>query len=203
MLGNWTSTLSNNSFNELRAYYGVNKLVITSNLAGVYGLDVARGLNATTRCGPSGPIRAPRSGASTTGGVEGETNFYFIDNFMFVKGKHQLKVGGAAGARRVRHGHRRVAEGTLGVRRGPRLQTSTNPTSYPYQLSLAIGTATYIAARTGTTSVFVQDTWQVRNDLTLNLGLRYDVDNTILVGNELVDAYNQRFVRELRRRARR
>ena len=36
-------------------------------------------------------------------------------------------------------------------------------------------------------------------DLTLNLGLRYDVDNTITVGNELVDAYNERYVRELRR----
>jgi hypothetical protein len=43
--------------------------------------------------------------------------------------------------------------------------------------------------------VFAQDTWQVTKDLTLNLGVRYDVDNTITVGNELVDGYNDRFVR--------
>ena len=60
-------------------------------------------------------------------------------------------------------------------------------------MSLAIGTATYFKP-SWNPAVFVQDTWQVRDDLTLNLGVRYDVDNTIKVGNELVDTYNQRFV---------
>ena len=36
VLGTWTSTLSGSAFNEMRAYYGVNKIRITSNLAGTY-----------------------------------------------------------------------------------------------------------------------------------------------------------------------
>jgi hypothetical protein len=69
-----------------------------------------------------------------------------------------------------------------------------DPVSFPFQLSLAVGTATYFKP-SWNPAVFAQDTWQVSKDLTLNLGIRYDVDNTITVGNELVDAYNERFVK--------
>src|SRR5437773_10246303 len=37
VLGNWTSTISNATFNELRVTYGVNKPWILSNLAGGLG----------------------------------------------------------------------------------------------------------------------------------------------------------------------
>ena len=191
MLGNWTSTLSNNSFNELRAYYGVNKLVITSNIAGVYGMDLLNGL-------ASNPLWTERTypgasfGSSTTGGVEGESNFYVIDNFMFVKGKHQLKVGGQLARVEFVMDIDASQKGRWSFDKDAVFDIK-NPASYPYQLSLAIGTATYSEPKWNP-SVFFQDTWQVSNALTLNLGLRYDVDNTILVGNELVPTYNQRFV---------
>ena len=41
---------------------------------------------------------------------------------------------------------------------------------------------------------FLQDTWQVTDALTLNLGLRYDVDRSVTAGNEFVDAKNARLV---------
>lgn len=191
VLGNWTSTLSNNSFNELRAYYGVNRLAITSNLAGVYGLELLNGLKNnplwTERTYPGASF-----GSATTGGVEGESNFYVIDNFMFVKGRHQFKVGGQLARVEFIMDIDASQKGRWSFDKD-RVFNINDPTSYPYQLSLAVGTATYKQAKWNP-SVFLQDTWKVSNALTLNLGLRYDVDNTILVGNELVDTYNQRFV---------
>jgi len=191
VLGNLTSTLSNNSFNELRLYYGVNKLLITGNATGKYGLallqDTANLPLTTEKSYPGGAF-----GSATTGGLEGEDNLYVIDNFMFVKGKHQVKLGGQL----ARVGFFMDIDASQKGRwafRTDRVFNINDPVSYPYQLSLAIGTATYFKPAWNP-SLFAQDTWQVRNDLTLNLGVRYDIDNTIKVGNELVDTYNQRFV---------
>lgn len=191
VLGNLTSTLAGNAFNELRGYYGVNKLIITGNATGKYGLallqDTANLPLTTEKSYPGAAF-----GSATTGGLEGENNFYVIDNFMYVKGRHQLKFGGQL----ARVGFFMDIDASQKGRwafRTDRVFNANDPASFPFQLSLAIGTATYFKPSWNPT-VFFQDTWQVRNDLTLNLGIRYDVDNTITVGNELVDTYNQRFV---------
>jgi outer membrane receptor protein involved in Fe transport len=194
VLGNWTSTFSSRAFNELRAYYGVNKLYITCNLAGTYGLDLLR-LNATTgayteRTHPGGSF-----GCSTTGGLEGESNLYFNDTFMWILGKHQLKVGGQIA--RVQF-HMDIDASQKGRWSFPTdtVFSISNPASYPDQFNAAIGTATHSEARWNQ-SLYIQDSWQLRSNLTLNFGLRYDVDNTILVGNDLVDARNQRYAENL------
>jgi hypothetical protein len=61
VLGTWTSSLSSTAFNEMRAYYGVNKIRITSNLAGTSGLDLLE-QNASTGSSRSAPILARRLG---------------------------------------------------------------------------------------------------------------------------------------------
>jgi hypothetical protein len=71
-----------------------------------------------------------------------------------------------------------------------------DPNSHPDTFNAAIGTATHEEAKWNY-ALYVQDTWQVHEDLTLNLGLRYDVDNTITVGNGLVDARNARYLANL------
>ena len=192
VLGNLTSTLSSNSFNELRMYYGVNKLLITGNAVGKYGLallqDTAQEPLWTEKYYPGADF-----GSAVTGGLEGENNFYAIDNFMFVKGKHQFKIG----VQMARVGFFMDIDASQKGRwyfRTDQVFNINNPVSYPYELSLAIGTATY-AKPSWNPGVFVHDTWQVRHDLTLNIGIRYDIDNTIKVGNELVDGYNTMFVK--------
>ena len=190
-LANLTSTLSNSAFNEARIFYGVNKLIITSNLAGKYGQalidDVAhRGLYSEKN------YPGAAFGSSVTGGLEGETNLYFTDNFTYAKGQHQLKFGGQLayvtmfmdidGSQKARWGFT-----------SDRVFNINDPASYPTTLSLAIGTAKDTEGHWNG-GLFVQDTWQIRDNLTLNLGIRYDVDNSILTGNQFVDAYNQRFV---------
>ena len=192
VLGNLTSTLGSHSFNELRMYWGVNKLLITGNATGEYGLallqDTAREPLTTETSYPGAAF-----GSATTGGLEGENNLYVIDNFMYVKGKHQFKVGGQLARVGFFMDIDASQKGRWGFRTD-RVFNINDPTSYPYTLSLAIGTAQYFKP-SWNPSVFAQDTWQVRDNLTLNLGVRYDIDNTILVGNELVDSYNQMFVK--------
>ena len=190
-LANWTSTLSNRAFNESRVYYGVNKLIITSNLAGKYGEAL---INDIPHRGLYAEKNYPGAafGSSVTGGLEGETNFYLTDNFTLVSGKHQLKVGGQL-ARVTMY---MDIDGSQKARWGftsDRVFNINDPASYPTTLSLAIGTAKDIEGHWNG-GMFAQDTWQVRNDLTLNLGLRYDIDNSILTGNQFVDGYNERFV---------
>ena len=75
-LGTWTSTLSGTAFNEMRAYYGVNKIRITSNLAGTSGHRPAASRTRTTGEFTERTYPGASFGASTTGGLEGETNFY-------------------------------------------------------------------------------------------------------------------------------
>jgi Carboxypeptidase regulatory-like domain/TonB dependent receptor/TonB-dependent Receptor Plug Domain len=190
-VANWTTTLSSRAFNEARAHYGVNKLIITSNLAGKYGealiTDVAhRGLYSEKN------YPGAAFGSSVTGGLEGETNLYFIDNFTLVRGRHQVKFGGQI-ARVTMY---MDIDGSQKARWGftsDRVFNINDPASYPTTLSLAIGTAKDIEGHWNG-GLFAQDTWQARDNLTLNLGLRYDVDNSILTGNQFVDGYNQRFV---------
>lgn len=194
VLGTWTTTAGSRAFNELRAYYGVNKLYITCNLAGTYGLELLNrnALNGrfTERSYPGGAF-----GCSTTGGLEGETKLFINNSFVLVKGNHQIKVGGQL----ARMGFFMDIDASQKGRWSfpvDRVFDINDPASYPDQFNAAVGVATHSEA-TWNQSVFVQDTWQVRPQLTLNLGLRYDVDNTILVGNDLVDARNERYVRDL------
>lgn len=194
VLGNWTSTLGTSAFNEFRAHYGVNKLYITCNLAGTFGLDLILE-NAGTGQYTERTYPGASFGCSTTGGLEGETNLYFNDTFTMVKGRHQLKIGGQLS----RIGFFMDIDASQKGRWSfptDRVFNINDPVGFPDQFNAAIGTATY-SLPTWNQSLFIQDTWQVRSNLTLNLGLRYDLDNTILVGNDLVDARNERYVRDL------
>src|SRR5206468_7135040 len=76
----------------------VNKLIITSNLAGKYGDAL---INDIPNRGLYSEKNYPGAafGSSVTGGLEGETNLYFTDNLTLIKGKHQLKEIGRASCR--------------------------------------------------------------------------------------------------------
>lgn len=122
MLGTWASTLSSNAFNEMRTYYGVNKIRITSNLAGTSGIELLE-QNASTGLFTERTYPGASFGASTTGGLEGETNFYINDSFTRDARKASAQVRRTARARELPHGHRRVAEGPLGLSGRPRVRS--------------------------------------------------------------------------------
>jgi outer membrane receptor protein involved in Fe transport len=193
-LGTWTSTLSATAFNEMRAYYGVNKIRITSNLAGTSGIDLLQ-RNASTGVFTERTYPGASFGSATTGGLEGESNLYINDSLVTVRGKHQLKVGGQLARVKFLMDIDASQKGRWGFP-VDRAYDRSDPNAHPDTFNAAIGTATHEEAKWNY-ALYAQDTWQVRDDLTLNLGLRYDVDNTITVGNGLVDARNARFMTNL------
>jgi len=198
VMGNIASTLGNQSFNEAKVYYGVNKPLIGCNMAG--GLGGLALLQADGKMGQNGKFAQrtyPGANFGCTGftGLEGEANLYLIDNFSFVKGRHQVKLGGQAARNTLYMDVEASHKGRWGFPADIAFDIN-NPASYPDTFSGNIslygaGVATHTAWSPG---LFAQDTWQVNNSLTLNLGVRYDVDYTFLAGNEYVDAYNQRIV---------
>jgi hypothetical protein len=68
-----------------------------------------------------------------------------------------------------------------------------DPSSFPDSFSGANGLGTWFE-HAWNYHLFFQDSWRANENLTLNLGVRYEIDNTIQIGNSLVDAYNARII---------
>jgi len=190
VVGNLTSVLTNTSFNELRAYFMSNRPPVICNLSGVGGMK-----NFTL--GPPGTFshqRYPtlRIGCPIFHGLEGEENLGLIDNFSFIRGRHQVKLGGQLIQNRMivdianfHDGYWRFAQ--------DRVFDRNDPSTYPFRFIGNVGPGAW-KSPIWNYNFFVQDTWQITDDLTLNLGLRYDVDRSVTAGNEFVDDKNARVV---------
>ena len=188
-----TSSFGNRAFNEARMYYGVNKVSIFSNLAGDK-LGGAALLADTAHLGLYSEKTYPGAhfGSGSLGGLEGETNLYFTDNFSYIIGRHQLKFGGELSRPKMfmdidasQHGRWNFSV--------DRVFNINDPSSYPFQYLITLGIPQDIEAHWNG-AAYVQDTWKVRDNLTLNLGVRWEMDNTVTTGNQFVDGYNQRII---------
>ena len=193
VVSNFSSVLSNTSFNEFRGYFMSNKPPVTCNASGVAGQE-------NLEKGPWGTFshhRYPtlRVGCPIFHGLEGEENLGFIDTFSFIKGRHQFKIGGQAIQNRMvvdianfHDGYWRFAQ--------DKVFNLNDPTSYPYFWEGNIGPGAW-KSPVWNFSFFTQDTWQVADNLTLNLGLRYDLERSVTQGNEFVDTKNAQIVSTL------
>ncbi len=191
VVGNLTSTFGASRFNEARVYYGVNKLFILGNKSGgLFGRQLIE-QNADGRFSQS-TYPGVAIGQTTTSGLEGETNLYLTDTFTFVKGDHQVKVGADFARVTIYMDLDASHKGRWTFPQDLVFDINT-PASYPDTFSAALGFARWIEGAWNY-HVFAQDTWQVGGRFTVNLGLRYDLDNTIQIGNSLVDQYNQRII---------
>ena len=202
VLGNWTSTLSNRAFNELRVSFGMNKPWILSNIAGDTGgqslLDAAGYTPLTGNpTGKYASISYPGAtfGAISFSGLEGETNLFIIDNFSFVRGRHQLKFGGVVARQQMAMDVEAAHKGRWTFNQDIKFDIN-NPSSYPQVFSGNLGTGVANPA-VWNPSFYAQDTWQPRRNLTLNLGVRYDLDLTPETVNDYIDSYNRRIVARL------
>ncbi len=202
VMGNWSSTLTNTTFNELRVTYGVNKPWILANIAGGLGgsaLLAAAGYNTTTG-NPTGKyavINYPGAsfGATSFTGLEGEGNLFIIDNFSLVHGRHQFKFGGVIARQQMYMDVEAAHIGIWSFTQDKKFD-SNDPSSYPSTFSGNIGSGIANPA-VWNPSFYVQDTWQVHNNVTLNLGVRYDLDLSPTTVNDYIPAYNQRIVTRL------
>lgn len=202
VLGNWATTLSNTAFNELRVSYGVNKPAILANIAGGLGgsaLLAAAGYNTTTG-NPTGKFaRISYPGANFGGtsftGLEGESNLFLIDNFSLVAGAHQFKFGGVLARQQMYMDVEAAHKGSFSFTQDKAFNIN-DPSSYPSTFSGNIGSGK-AAPSAWSPSLYLQDTWQVAHNITVNLGARYDLDLTPTTVNQYIDAYNQRIVARL------
>jgi hypothetical protein len=199
VLGNWTTTLSNKAFNEFRATYGVNKPWILANIAGGLGgsdLLAAAGYTPTTgnTTGKFARISYPGAnfGGTSFTGLEGEGNLFLIDNFSLVAGRHQFKFGGIVARQQMYMDVEAAHKGSFTFTQD-KLFDPNDPSSFPTSFSGNIGSGKATPS-VWNPAVYVQDTWQVGSNLTLNLGARYDLDMTPTVVNDYVDSYNERIV---------
>lgn len=194
VMGNVASTIGNSSFNEFRVHYGRNLPWIISDLAGAGGAELLRRDGRMGQNGTFATVTYPgaRFGATSFTGLEGETNLTFINNLSFVKGRHQVKVG-AQLARLSMWMDVEASHKGRWVFSADRVFDINDPTSYPDSFSGALGT-TEGKFPAWNPSLFIQDTWQVSDSVTLNMGLRYDMDRTPLVLNGLIAPYNARIV---------
>ena len=197
LLGNYTTTLGNSSFNEARLFYGSNKAPIVCNKSGTGGSAQL----AKAPVGSFAHIEYPGAlfGCPTFTGLEGEENIVLADNLSMSRGRHQLKIGAQGNQVRTIIDVTNYHDG-FWSHPTDAVFNRADPATYPDAFIGNVGPA---LAKTNlwNSYYYIQDTWQAIDGLTLNLGLRYDVDRSVTAGNDFVDAKNARIVQALWRRA--
>jgi hypothetical protein len=114
------------------------------------------------------------------------------DSLSMSRGRHQFKIGAQANQVRTTVDVTNYHDG-LWSHPTDRRFNRADPSSYPDAFTGNVGPA---LAKTNlwNSYYYLQDTWQAIDGLTLNLGVRYDLDRSVTAGNDLVDAKNARIV---------
>jgi outer membrane receptor protein involved in Fe transport len=184
--GNWFHNFSSNKINELRLTYSRRQYLYIS--AGAHTtLDSQIGLNTfDTNYFPTVLLSGLEQLGSTTA-VQQErlqtpvnSNAY-LDNFSWVRGRHQFKFGGEWRTSNNTDRYRPLGGGLFSFNNNG---ASTN-TAAGSLTNLLLGNVfassinEYYPIHTVAASygAFAQDDWKVTPRLTLNLGLRWDVDS--------------------------
>ena len=192
VVGSFSSTLSNNAFNEVRGSFLSNHPPIICNQAGAGG-------SALLELGPPGTFARRNYPGATFGcgftGLEAEEDLFISDSLSFLWGNHQVKVGGTAAQVRTIIDSLNVRNGNWSFPTDLAFDIN-NPNSYPDRWSGGLSIPDYNKPVWGG-GLFVQDSWNVRDDLTVNLGVRYDIDRANLIANEFQDRKNEALVAEL------
>lgn len=188
-VGSWSSTFSGSQFNEFRAAFGSNEPPIICNKSGTGGRD-----NLREPPGTFSQQRYPGAyfGCPIFTGLEGEETLQIADTFSFYTGAHQVDIGGQAYRVNTILDITNFHDG-LWVFLNDVAFDIDDPATYPYRFSGNVGVID-VDISSWNYHAFIQDTWQVSDDLTVNLGLRYDLDGSVTQGNELVDRKNAQLV---------
>jgi carboxypeptidase family protein/TonB-dependent receptor-like protein len=174
VVGNWTWVVSPRMLNEVRAAWS------TSFPQGGCNFAIQHPPGTWFELAyPGGQFGCP-----VNVGTVAENQFQFVDNVTWTRGKHDLKAGVQTYSTRSFGDFRNFRDGRFAFERDVPFDLG-NPESYPFSFSLIDGpTAWDVSAWSG--GAFVQDSWRLTDDFTLNLGARYDVDGSLTALNPLV-----------------
>jgi TonB dependent receptor/TonB-dependent Receptor Plug Domain len=182
--GSWTRTISPFSINELYFLFQKNGAGITCNYETQIGPYTGGGANATPYGNPVGyyaQVAYASAGVVTGCGVAfsnmNQVNGRLGDQFSYSKGKHTIKLGGELDREHIYTNHFRNNYDGQYVIAGASPFTPGTLSSYPlslYSFYQPIENTSWDFP-TWETSLFVQDSWRITENLTLNPGLRYDV----------------------------
>lgn len=159
-----TAVLSNRAVNEVRFQFATRYNGFQKTYSPFETPDIRR---------PSGNFGK----ASNRGGYVDEDRYQINDNFSYSRGQHDLKAGVDISVIRGIDYFPRNLSGTFTFRTD-RLFDPSDESTYPSLFTQTIADPATID-NNELYSVFVQDTWRVRTNLTLNIGVRYDADNAV------------------------
>jgi hypothetical protein len=174
VVGNWTWIASPRTLNEMRVAWSTSVPKGGCNFA----VDNPPG-TWFERAYPGAQFGCP-----VNVGTIAENQWQFIHNLSWTRGKHDVKVGTQTSWTRSFGDFRNFRDGRYSFERDLPFDVR-DPNSYPFSF-VAIQGPTGWNVPSWSSGVFVQDGWRLTNALTLNLGVRYDVDGSLTALNPLV-----------------
>ncbi len=174
LIGSWSRVFSASTFNELRAAYSDTTRDSCCNFA---------------ERNPPGTWFQRRYAGATLGCPTGfgrvdSSELQLIEEPSWSRGQHDVKSGVQVSRGRSSGDFRFLRDGAYIFRHDIPFNLS-NPASYPNRFALFEGPTAWDFSRWAG-GIFVQDSWRVTSDLTVNAGLRYDLDGTYTALNPLV-----------------
>jgi outer membrane receptor protein involved in Fe transport len=188
----WVHTVSSHILNELRFSYGNIQFEFgptAATLANPIGTHFTVVLNDIVNPDGASPVFGLPGNEPT---FRNHQTFQFQDGLSWSMGKHTLKFGGDIGLVFVKDGIPVDPRGTLAVNPGglaPAGSGQPNPCGAAKCTSLAnyidnfVGTGGSVSRFFGNTTIspfapnyapYFEDTWRIKQNLTLDLGLRYE-----------------------------
>ncbi len=201
----WTKVLGSRAVNEARV--GFSQLEIFGGLAEL-DFQVGGQTQALPRFLPAGyPTMGGAGGftGTTGGGLVTVKNrvWQVYDNFSFALGRHTLKAGGEFLWTEYNRTESANNLGTYQFSAGYTSRTAGNDGTgnslasfllgMPQQGNRVVGPNT-IAGRQPTFSIYLQDDWRATDRLTLNLGVRYELQPPMYDANGLMASVDYRNV---------
>ena len=174
LLASWTSIVSPVGVNETR--------VAWSTSSPTDGCNFARDNPPGTWFERAYP--GAQFGCPVNFGAVAEHQLQVIENLSWSHGRHDLKLGAHAFSTRSFGDFRNFRDGRYSFERDLPFSMQ-DPGSYPFSYARIEGPTTWDLSA-WSTGMFLQDSWRLTDDLSLNLGLRYDLDGALTALNPVV-----------------
>jgi hypothetical protein len=195
---NWTRTISPSMVNEARM--GINRITLWAGSTdkGLGNVAQNLGIQNGNERGP-GLMLLQFSGGYATGigsaqiGTQQKSvdnNFHYADNLTIIRGRHMIKTGGQL-LRLQLNSYYAGGNGRMGIiTYDGHFSSNPSPYSkgfaeadfylgYPSDVARGLDSGTWGQRKT-MYGLYVQDDWRVNNELTLNLGVRWEYHTPIV-----------------------